>query len=257
MTGDTGIGDAAMIERCHQPIIGGVTNFASLSGGNVGGTLTNGNHSVVTRLASARDLRMIHSRIHRHPGQIHMAGLTKISGGDVGSTLACRDRPVVTGNARFGYRCMTEARDCPFRVGMTHIAGGRSGNVGRALAAGNHAVVARFATANDLRMIHQRIHRRPSRKHMAGFADIRGVDVCGTLARRSNAIVTSDAGVGNAAVIKRCHQPIGSGVTCIAGGSCRYMSCRFTCGHHAVMTGLATAIHLGVIYRCDGRPGHW
>ena len=53
-----------------------------------------------------------------------------------------------------------------------------------------------LASAGDLRMIHQWIHRRPRDTVMTGLTNICRSNVRGTLARGRGAIMTGDAGVG-------------------------------------------------------------
>ena len=80
MAGDTGIGNAGVIKRWHQPVSGQVANITSLCSRNVRCTLTDGNHTIMTGLTAADDFRMVHQRAYGNPCCTDMAGFAKITG---------------------------------------------------------------------------------------------------------------------------------------------------------------------------------
>ena len=181
-----------------------MAHLTSFGGGYVSNALTNGNHPIMTTLATADDLRMIHQRTHRHPGRINVAGLAQIGSIDVRRALANRQRTIVTGDTGLRHRGMTKDCHSPVRRRVTGIAGSSRWDMRGALTAGNHPVMTTLATTDNLCVIHQWTDGRPGREHMTGLTNIRGVDMSSALARRGGAIVTGDTGVGNAGVVERC-----------------------------------------------------
>ena len=78
--------------------------------------------------------------------------------------------------------------------GMTDVTGLGGWNMRRRQAGGDDAVMTGHTGAVHFRMIHQRIHWRPSRRCMAGVAIIRGSYVARRFSRGGKTIMTTNAG---------------------------------------------------------------
>lgn len=137
----------AVVKHRHQPVGGGMTNLACRRGRNVVAALACGNHPVMTGYAGAVDLRMIHSRIHRHPGSKHMTGFAQPGGINMRGRFAGSGNPIVAGRASLGEARVIKCGNPPVDGGMTSLACCRGGNMRGALTHGNAAIVTGFAAA--------------------------------------------------------------------------------------------------------------
>ena len=72
-----------------------MAHIAGRRRGNMCGSETGGDHTVMTRNATSRYLRVIHQWIHRCPRGTDMARLTDIRGGDVRGTFANRNGAIM------------------------------------------------------------------------------------------------------------------------------------------------------------------
>lgn len=112
-----------------------------------------------------------------------MAGIADVAGIDMRTTLAAGAgmHAVVTTDTGFTGGTVVEYGHQPIARDVAGVALQHSGNMVGALAAGNHAIVATTASADDLVMIDRTVdHRQPGRKlcrRMAGITDIGGINV--------------------------------------------------------------------------------
>ena len=82
---------------------------------------------------------------------------------------------------------------------------------------------------------------------MAGFAQVRGVNMRGVFARGLHAIMTGNTGLTNYCIVVETDQPTGGDMTHVARfGRCN-MGWTFTTGNHPVMTAFAGTYNLRVI----------
>ena len=113
----------------------------------------------------------------------------------------------MTGDARIGNAGVIKHSYRPVHRGVAGVAGCGSLHVGRAFAGSDDAVVATLAGTDDLRMIHQRIDRRPRTADVAGLAQIGGIDVRDALAGGNRAVVAGDTGADHLGMIhQRIHR---------------------------------------------------
>ena len=91
VTDNAGFRRGAMIKHRHHPAGCDVTAIASQAGRDVINACSGGDRPIMTTLAGAGDLRMIHQRIDRRPGGAGVTRLTNTGGGNV-----CR--PATGGN---------------------------------------------------------------------------------------------------------------------------------------------------------------
>lgn len=133
-------------------------------------------------------------------------------------------------------------------AGITSLTGD---NVCRAFTRGNHTVVAAFAGADHLSVIHQACHPAYPRPHcMAGFTNIRRIDVAGRFCHGNDAIVAAGTGTEHLAMIDDAGIPCHTGAGRMAGlAHSRGMDVRCGCtgGPHTVMATVAGTHDLGVI----------
>ena len=116
-----------------------------------------------------------------------------------------------------------------------------------------HAVVARAAGAEDLRMVN-REDGLPDVRAMAVFTDVTGLDVRLIFAGCGHAVVAGAAGASKVYVIEIRRQPGNrrvAVVACVAAGYVRRMLAQ---GGHSIMTSTAGPEYLCVIDRQYGRP---
>ena len=173
----------------------------------------------------------------------------------IGAHAGADDTIMTLGTGLAGNRGMIETHQPVIGV-VAGIASGRGGNMVGALARGNHAIMATGATANNLAVIHQRIHWRPGRGVMAGRTVVAGLDVVGVFARGNSAFVATDTGLpGNSAVIK-ADRPVVSVVATVTGINRDNMVCSLAGRDHAIMTTVTGPQYLLMINeRIHRRPG--
>lgn len=129
---------------------------------------------------------------------------------------------------------------------MAHIALFCGAEVILVLPDSGDAIVTGSTRAQHLRVIYGK-HRSKNVGRVAVLADIRCLNVCLVLARCVRAIVTTHAVPGDVDVIEIRRQPADGTVTIIAIIAAGNMVLAFPFGDYTVMTGTASADHLGVI----------
>jgi hypothetical protein len=133
---------------------------------------------------------------------------------------------------------------------MTDIAIIRGCNVGGALATSSCAIVTADTSTDHLRVVNRRrCNRCPGSREflMAGIAQIRGINVRGTLTCRIRAVMTIDTVIHKAAVINDGRCPVRGDMTGIALLGRLKMRCTLTRCNCAIMTGRTSACYLIMI----------
>ena len=128
-----------------------------------------------------------------------------------------------------------------------------AGNVRRVLAGRGGAVVTRATGAEYLRVVDSNCWF-PDSLAVAVLAYIGGLNMCGTLTRGINTVVTVDAIADDIEVIEVGRQPGDGRMTVIAIIAACDMCQVFPDRCNAVVTGSARAQHLRVVDRIDRRP---
>jgi len=116
----------------------------------------------------------------------------------------------------------------------------------RGLAGRGRAVMAAHARADHLRVVDAQ-RRREAYRRMAVFAEIRGRDVLGRLARGADTVVAARARVGDAGVIEMDRRPPRRPVAGVALGSRRRMLRRLADALDVVVAARAGATDDGVV----------
>ena len=155
VTGDAGLGGGCVIKRTHKPIGRGVANLTSLCGRNVCGALSGGNHTIVTTLTDAQHLCMINQRGNRRPNDTGMTSLANIGGRNMSCGFPGRLTAIMAGDTRVRRGTVIKGRHQPGAHQMTNLARFGGGQMGGALPGGDYAVVAAFATAVHLGVVHR------------------------------------------------------------------------------------------------------
>jgi hypothetical protein len=118
--------------------------------------------------------------------------------------------------------------------------------VSRASADGVGTVMAGATGSQDLGVINRR-YRSKNVGGMAVFADIRCLDMGRILACRLYTVVAAHAVTGNICMVENCRYPTDGTVTVVASVAAGYVRWVLADGSDTVVTGGATAKHLGVI----------
>ena len=106
-----------------------MAHIAGRRRGNMCGSETGGDHTVMTRNATSRYLRVIHQWIHRCPRDTVVAGFAHIGGVDVCGTLARGRGAIMTGDAGISSRTVIKHHTQPRCGDVANIAGRGGGNM--------------------------------------------------------------------------------------------------------------------------------
>ena len=161
----------------------------------------------------------------------------------------------MTGSAGIGDTDVIEYCHYPTGGAVTGIADLHCGDMCRRLARSDNAIMTTPASANDLTMVDQWIHRCPCGVNVAGLAHICGIDVGRRLTAGQSAIMTADAALRHRGMTKRRNGPVAAVVTSIAGLYCGDMGGRFPRGDDAIVTALTGTDDFPMIHpRIHRRP---
>jgi len=177
-----------------------------------------------------------------------MTRLTQITGGNVRGGFTRRYHTVVTGDTGLCCCRMVKGGNQPVRCGVADIAGVRSGNMISSFSGRDDSVMTAFTGTDDLRVIHQRIHRAPERRVMAGLAKIAAIDMTGPFTCRACTFMTVKTGLScHRSVIKCRHRPCRGVMTGIAGFAGNNVIGALPRGNFTIMTARAGSHCLRVI----------
>lgn len=154
----------------------GVTYF---TGKNVAAgfvRLTSGDSAIVTTLACTHGFVVV-DRSDRHPRGASVTGLAHITGQNMSGIFARGTCAIVTSGTAFSCGGVIKHRHKPVRRVVAHLAGCGGRNVVDTFTNTDHAVMTRLASTIHLCVIDQRINRYPGRGYMAGFAQVRRIDM--------------------------------------------------------------------------------
>ena len=188
-----------------------MAGVAHIGGDRMRSVFTHRSGAVVTVTALIGGLVMGKRYDYRHPHIAGMTGFAHVAGQRVCPRLeGARTDAIVTTGAGTRLPCyggMIKGHAQPGGGVMADVALLRRGDVGRAFARGDAAVMARVAGGRGLRMVNGQGKREPARTGgMAGLTLIRRQRVGGRLIGGVSAGMTSGAAVGGLCVIKRRDQ---------------------------------------------------
>ena len=146
---------------------------------------------------------------------------------------------------------VVKIRRQPCNCAMAVVAVVTARNMRRVFASCGNAVMAGAATTKHLGVIDHH-HGRKHTCVVTIFTYVGCLRVCRVLADRVRAVMTVAAIARDGCVVEECGQPAGRGMAVIASIAAGDMCRRLAGGNDAVMTGVATAEHLGVI-----NSHHW
>lgn len=188
---------------------------------------------------------MVHG-VRRRPGIAVVAVLADICRLQVRYGLTSSFHSVVTAHAVADDADMVEVGRPPGIGRVAVITGIAAVDMGRVLARGRDAVVARTACSKDLSVIDHE-NRREDVGVMAVLAYVRGLNVRLVLARGLDTVVAIDAVAGDAHMIEIRWYPTGRCVAVVTGIATCNVIWRLPGCREAVMTGATGSGYLGMV----------
>lgn len=162
-----------------------------------------GNHkTIVTTDTGSLHLIVIGGH-WRNPGRAVMTSLTYVGRIDMRHAFTRCRCTVVASDTGFRRGAVIKHRHQPVGGVMTAIASGSGWNMAAGFARGNHTIMTGCAGAGDLRMIHQRIDRRPGGAGVTRLTNTGGGNVCRPATGGNHTIV---AGITTADHLRVIHQ---------------------------------------------------
>lgn len=156
-----------VIDVARGPGCGHVAGIAGVAGSDVIRSLACSHLAVMTRHATAGDLRVVHGE--RRPVCIGtVAGFAHVRTQNMAGAFAARARTVMTAYAVINDAIVIELRRRPCRSTVAFRTLARGRDMRRALAYGDYVVMTCRAHTNDLSVIH-RLHNPVGVRAMAGF----------------------------------------------------------------------------------------
>ena len=166
-----------VIKYYLQPISSIVANIAGFRRGNMSGTLTDSNGTIMTVLTHICRLSVIKWHDDRYPHISGMASIALFAGQRMGGRfVSARTHTVMTAGTVARLTCyggVIKQNLQPIGGVMTHITGLRGGNVCRTFTGGHRAIMTVLTQIRGLTVINRQHKALPSRASgMAGFTQI-------------------------------------------------------------------------------------
>ena len=203
---------------CHSSVIksngykaGGImTNIAGFRRGNMSGTLTDSNGTIMTVLTHICRLSVIKWHDDRYPQISGMASIALFAGHWMGGRfVSARTHPVMTTGTVAclpGYGGVIKQDLQPIGGVVAYIAGLGGGNMSSTLTDGNGAIMTVLTHIRGLAMIKWYYIALPSRTSgMAGFTHIGGYRMRRRFIGGIGSSMTGSTGIGGLIVRERCY----------------------------------------------------
>lgn len=230
-----------------------MTVVTSVAACNVRRRLAGCNITVVTGLATANDLRMVHHN-RRRPEVYAMAILANSRCLNVSHVFPGGFAAVVTIGTIPGDACVIEGCWCPRDRCVAIITVVATGEVRRVFSRRGNTVMTRTTTAKYLRMIHPVCWLKSDRV-MTVFANIGCLYVRLVLASRLRSVVTTNAVAGDVDVVKVGWGPARRQMAVTAVIAAGDMVRVFARRNRSIVAGATRAEHAVVIHRECRREG--
>ncbi len=245
-------GDVVVVKIRRNPAKRGMTSIAIVATGYMRWRFANRYYIVVTGIAGANDLRVIH-QLYWLPHCRDVAIFANVGGLNVGQALAGRIRTVVASTAAANNIGMVKICRYPAVSGMAVVAVITARKVRRGFATGNDVVMAGNAGTNDLRMVHCN-GRLPERRAMTILTGIRRLNMRHALAARLVAVMAVETIRRVAGVIKYRRHPGRGLVAVIAHFVRNNVVGRLAACIHTVVAGSTRLHYGGVVHVRYGTP---
>ena len=245
--------DTGMVEVRREPCHRGMAIITVIAAGDVGGILARSDNAVMAGTTGAQHLRVV-DHVCRRPQVTVVAVLTDFGGLDMCRVLARRlDAVMAACTVGHNVGVIKSGREPSCRR-MTIVAIVAAREVGRVLARGDYAIVARAASTDDLGVIDE-CGRLPERCAVAIFANIGGLDMHLALADGFHAVVTTETVAGDIRMVENSGSPEGRLVAIVALLTARNVRRILSGGNDAIVAGAAIAGDCRVIHISDRAPG--